>query len=140
MICSNKISRGSFDSDNLDNLAVYPNTYCPAVPSGDIPLECCRSPITGISDVELNASYFANFPELPTLQNEITKGSQFQDVYKRCLNRQIPSTNIPTNQLPNNQLPNQPNPNVQQPNQLMRKDLLAMLIIFILLYFASSRK
>jgi len=133
MICSNKLSRGSFDDNELNNLAVYPNTFCPSITTGNIPLECCRSPITGISDVELDSSYFTNFPELPALQNEITNGSQFQDVFKHCSKHPILPNNTPTDNIPIDQT--KPIP---QTKQYIRMDLLVMIIIFILLYFASK--
>jgi hypothetical protein len=136
MICSNKISRGTANDNNMVNLAVYPNTYCPSN-SGDIKLECCRSPITGIAETELDKSSFGMFPTLPYLQNEITKGSQIQDVFNHCTETYRKEIDLGIKKEPNKPTTITTKTDIPKTNYI-RDDLLIILVLFAFLYMASK--
>lgn len=137
MICSNKISKGTANDSEMLELAVYPNTFCPDVPSGDIPPGCCRSPITSVSELDLDSGYFANFPTLPRFQNEVTHGSQVQDVFKYC------GYNV-DNVAPSDGKPFGPNDitdtiGKQVTKNFIRLDLVVIIALFFLLYMVSRK-
>lgn len=138
MICSNKLSKGTANNKEMLDLAVYPNTFCPDVPSGDIPPGCCRSPITSISELDLDNSYFANFPTLSPFQNEVTQDSQVQDVFKYC---GATVDEVVSNGAANERgIPETINDIiVNQTKNYIRLDLLVIAALFFLLFMVSRK-